>query len=600
MTTQPGYTFGIEIECVLVYPSKLVEHNPARARQIVEAIVKKQLLDKPMRLPCRRSDCSELHEYPISFFDMELPRSKYGKWTISYDPSICMTNEERLHLRPPGQKNTHTFYGLEIKSRILNFHGSTPNPDAKGNEHYQENEHGPVEPEWRQEIAHILEQLNAFNHTRDFRCYVNNTTGLHIHVGKTKHQLSFESLRGTLSMFTAYERQIDAVLTTGRIGWFDGDMRLPCVSRLPEDYDYEEGDDTFTSTNFCQPVSTPHLWRLRNVLTSMKRSSEPPPFELNDAQQMEQNIHVGYVPPPTTTDAMLSGLSGQSFPSQEMARSDPRKQRAIRDYHVLGWLYVLNEARTLQDLRDFWPEKNDGGHHSAFNMENIQPQAGESQKQTLEIRCHPGSLDLGEISAWIDTIVNMVEYSGSVTATELITLVTDNWGDGAYTFADLAGSVGATDETQAFYRDRLFQPDYASQRRDRIVSAQNDTTPLPLGGLLSLVEKNRVLERSQNAVNEKIREKLEGGYYGKQPYKLFREIAGPVAAASEEGRQLVITRQDRELWTDATNRVASPDETSEPAPDGASQLAADLERQLAPLRKPRSRMQQGACHQGTM
>lgn len=562
MTTQPGYTFGIEIECVLVYPFKLVEHNHTRARQIIEVLVQKQLLDKPMRLSCRRPDCSELHEYHISIYATEPVRNKYSKWTISYDPSVYMTNEERLWLRPPGQKNTHTFYGLEIKSRILNFHGSTPDPDAQGIEHYQENEHGPVESEWRQEIAHILERLNAFNHTRDFRCYVNNTTGLHIHVGKTKHQLSFESLRGTLSMFTAFERQIDAVLTTGRIGWFDGDMRLPSVESLTEDYNFEEGDNTFTSTTYCQPVSTAHLWRLRNVLTSMKISSEPPPFALDDAQQMEQNIHVGYVPPPTTTDAILSGLSGQSFPSQEMARSDPRIQRAIRDYHVLGWLYVLNKARTLQDLKDFWPEKNEGGHQSAFNMENIQPQAGESQKQTLEIRCHPGSLDFGEISAWIDTIVSMVEYSGSVTATELVTLVISNWGVGTYTFADLAGSVGATDATQAFYRDKLFQPGYASQRRDRIVSAQDDTTPLPLAGLLLIVEKTRVLERSQNAVNEKIREKLEGGFYGKQPYKLFREIAGPVAAASTEGRQLVISRQDRELWTDATNRVASPDETN--------------------------------------
>ncbi|KAF1354728.1 hypothetical protein BDV97DRAFT_89047 [Delphinella strobiligena] len=593
MTTQPGYTFGIEIECVLIYPSSLVEHQSTRARQILGELVEKQIHERPMRLPCRRFDCNEMHEYPISIFEQEPAYNRYGRWTISYDASVCQTEKERAWLRrpqPPGVLQPYSSYGLEIKSRILNFHGSTLNPDAQGSEHDQETEHGPVEPEWRQEIAHILEQLNAFNLTRDYRCYVNHTCGLHIHIGKAKHELSFDSLRGTLSLFTAFERQMDAVLTTRRIGSWYGDMRLPCVSSLTEDYDYEE-DEENESAFYCQPVSTAHIWRLRNVLTSIKRSSEPPPYILDDAEQMEEDIHVGYVPPPTTTDAVLSGVGEQRFPSQEMARSDPRIQRAVRDYHVLGWLYVLNNARTLQDLKDFWPEKNTGGHDSAFNIENIQPQA-DNQKQTLEIRCHPASLDFGEISPWIDTIVFMVEYSGSVTATELITLATANWGLGEYTFADLAESVGATDATQAFYRDRLFQPNYASQRRDRIVMKQDETSPL--APLLSIVEEDRVLERSQNAVNERIREKFEGGLYGKQPYKLFREIAGPVAADSTEGRQLIISRQDREQWADATNRVASSDETSPPASDDETSQP-----EPAPLRKRRSQMEEGSCRQQT-
>lgn len=555
-TNQQGITFGIELEAVLIFPKSVVEDAGGEAdrKKLIGNFIQTEL-SKPYRSRCGNPECSLEHEFNLPLYDVwdESPSEEsFDKWIITEDGSVRPTHREMecpesfQDGKPIWDK--YGSQGIEIKSRIMNFNGSTPDPDDPASEH---------PPHWLHEFRFVTERLEALNQTRDLRCYVNSSSGMHIHLGKGTEGVAFNISRAMMAMFTAFERQIDAVLTTERIGGYaQGEaMTLPSVTDQTPAYQYHDisgvrsGNVFAPEHNYCHPMSRAHLYRVQRVLQAKIIAAQKANDlgvlvageEDDDEEMMETSTWLDNITPDEST---LVGLDTNRFP-YDIARTDRRKPgmpHAIEAYHIPGWLYMIASARNFNHLDSLWPHEV-GGHDATLNFDNINEEAP-YLKQTIEVRCHPGSLDFHEIAGWIDLMCSMFQYTESALLSEMASLLI-RWCEQGFTIAELARAVGATDETQAFYRRRL-EPDYAQRAARRNVNIQSRDSPLR--GLINFAEGTRCLERIRVAVDERIRHKFEAGAYGLQSRTFVYDTLGSEVANTNQGQRLIIYKRTREAW----------------------------------------------------
>ncbi len=190
------FTLGVEIEFVYIY--KLppnVEAYPYSS----EDSAYYHYLTYPGRKAVHRA-LSAL-DIPLRPLKPHL-RQDFSAWTVDGDSTVQLTMEEFQTL-PPG----YSCEGIELKSRRFDV-GRDDIAD---------------------EIGRVLRTLKLhFNQPRSTaRILVNQTCGLHVHIGHRRSGFDLAAVKRLLKLVTVFERQIDALHTASRISIFEDSWCAP-------------------------------------------------------------------------------------------------------------------------------------------------------------------------------------------------------------------------------------------------------------------------------------------------------------------------------------------------------------------------------------
>ncbi|KAG9593699.1 hypothetical protein KCU77_g12910, partial [Aureobasidium melanogenum] len=121
-----------------------------------------------------------------------------------------------------------------------------------------------------------------------------------------------------------------------------------------------------------------------------------------------------------------------------------------------------------------------------------------------------------------------------------------------FTVLDLIKQVGASQFTIDYYTDRL-TPDWAIRRHCRLTSNIDDSDPFKAFKLA--IENNRLKDAHREAVDAKISQKLEGGYYGQLPDTVFKTLPAEIQN-HPDSHTLNMDACDYEKWADKAIAVA--------------------------------------------
>lgn len=448
-------------------------------------------LQKPISLPCSRCNKDHCWKLPVQGAKNNhglVPA--YSTWTTHRDPSVSADNDERVHL-PRGS----VFCNLELVSRVLNF--SSPTPDPIGQTY-------PCTGEllmWDPKI-----EINAFmNRIReafsgDGYCVATNyTTGLHIHLGNGKNPPPLVASLGMVGVFACLERHFDQLFPASRICILPFNGFIPGIVRSNSVDKYAQGDK---QSEWVGPLSRPFLETNRS---SVNKAIKDDP-EHNRA-------------------SIIGDLQG-CFPK--------------------AWLNLLCACGSVDDLMNSWPNRDStnksfNGHAMAVNITNL---VGTSSKSTVEVRIAPGSVDFSEIWAWTDFMAKLMLWL-STPEIDHYTFILNIWTNPNSTILDLVEQIGASQSSVEYYRDRL-SADWAVRRHDRLISNIDKNNRFK--AFIHAVERNRLNDYRIEAVNSRITQKLEGGYYGQISDALFKTL--PIELQNHPDNFLNKDTCDYELFAD--------------------------------------------------
>lgn len=511
------FTFGVELECVLIYPREYAsgeirkgDHNRQRVIHGIHLV--HTVLAKPFVAECPRQDCKVKHKYNFPLHNSALSKNDYSGWQVTDDVSVGLDEDYKLPF------NLRTV-GIEIVSRVLNVHTPTPDPNGQTDHHG-----GTMAFPWQWEVFHLLCVLNAhFSTTRNQRLFVNSSCGLHVHIGNGTDKKGFpaKTARSMMALFTAFERQLDSIISTPRIG---GCNRSSFVYRMPipkyggpRQYEYKSTAE-FNTVNetdggHCRPMSGLHL-----------------------------EFAAGEIDPKARQTTIFSHTP--KFPD-DAKRADPQLALSMSKNNPLSWLYTVMSTIKIQDITEYaeTPARQGGGHSSSINFENLNDTPLEKEaKQTIEIRLHDPSLDAAEICAWVDVAHHMVEFCTSTGDSQLAKIMVSNMANADFSFLDLAKILKVSQRTQDHFQ-KVLGDDYAIKRWAKIRKQElKRTDDVSVAEAVAKTQQDRLVFKTQSCVYEKIRHKFEDGLYGLMSREVGRRVMG--ARADEEAANPLFTARD--------------------------------------------------------
>lgn len=182
----------------------------------------------------------------------------------------------------------------------------------------------------------------------------------------------------------------------------------------------------------------------------------------------------------------------------------------------------------------------DGFRHSrylAINLTNLYTEEGpppdpkdkksskkkkddDSEKGTVEVRLNSGSMDPSEVWATYDFMGKLMLWL-STPGIDHNKIILDMWADPNGTLLHRTKLVGASQTTVDYYTDRL-SSDWAVRRHSRLTSNLDANDPFK--AFKHAIENNRLKDSRREAVDTKIQQKLESGYYGQMSDALFKTL----------------------------------------------------------------------------
>ncbi|KAK8201590.1 hypothetical protein M8818_005844 [Zalaria obscura] len=487
-------TFGIELECLLIYTNQDPLNLIRRA------------LAQPFKSTCESEECLDLQPWYLPVEQahaLKRDESEYDRWTVCVDQSLHLTTKEKA-LLPSGYRIAK----VEIRSRVLNFDIKTPRPGS-----------GITACDWRFEVSQALGRLHRkFNDPAqpDLRLFANTTCGLHVHVGNGDEGFEFPAPRKLMGLYTAFERQIDSVMHTTRIGDFD--VSRPTFLVGGSHYCYppsyilaknayrwnakKQDQKRLTCTPDLTPGSSSHA-ALPRPPTPYLRPATPSLLD-DDGKMDEDSDGDERIDLLSLMETMDRRRGHQRFPVRDI-ESNPTLAAAVGKNDVFSRIALINAATQLDDLITL--NQVVGGHHSCLNLDNLN---FGFDKNTIEFRQHAGTLDLDEVSAWIDFTVKATQWCERVDEREYDRAIEAACQDASITFLDLCSMLGVGDATIAHYA-RLQQPGHAHDVYQRNVQRQGCG---PLTPLVEEVERKRRGVAEKTNVEEHVARKFARGAYG--------------------------------------------------------------------------------------
>ncbi|KAH0367112.1 hypothetical protein KCU65_g4848, partial [Aureobasidium melanogenum] len=454
-------------------------------------------LRQPFLLPC--SKCNQTHCWKLPFSGLLDPKkftqgSSYAGWKLIKDGSVRPDKDELVHV-PTGS----TFFNMEIVSRVMNF--TKPTPCPLGQTYPCTGE--PLDWDAQTEIFSVIQTVNEAFSGPGYCLAINKNTGYHVHFGDGKNSPPVKTSLGMFGVFAALERQLDQILTCSRIpilrhrGHPD-----PGVHRDNAVYKY---DQKAKQSYFAGSGSRVFLENLRMKIDIISK----------------------------TRDSRIVAST-------------------LQDANVPAWLDRLSEFDTVKNFLDNYPNcsagRDLGSRYLAVNLDNLYSKRG---KNTVEVRLSPGSMDPSEVYAWYEFVGKLMLWL-STPAIAHNSIILDIWADPNSTVLDLIKQIDASQFALDYYTDRL-TPDWAVRRHSRLTSNIDDNDPFKAFKLA--IENNRLKDAHREAVDAKISQKLEGGYYGQLPDTVFKTLPAEIQN-HPDGHTLNMDACDYEQWADKAIAVA--------------------------------------------
>lgn len=464
-------------------------------------------LKKPISLRC--SHCNEDHSWKLP---VEGVLNSHGfvtactTWTIHRDPSVYSEKDEEARVK----RGSSQFYSLELVSRVMNFCSLTPDP--VGQTYHCTGELFMWDSQT--EINAFIQRIHEAFSGEGYCVATNKNCGFHIHFGNGKRQPPVKAAHGMVGVFACLERHFDQIFPASRICILPFNGLIPGIINSHSVYKYVQGDDRQSS--WVGPHSRPFLETIRS---SIKKAIKDNP------------------------EADRASIAGH-----------------LRDCTPEAWLDIISRCADVEALLNSWPSYDSASNH--FNSRsmavNITNFVNGSPKRTVEVRAAPGSIDSPEIWAWVEFMGKLMLWL-STPEIDHKTFILDVWANPDSTILDLVKQIGASQSTFDYYRDRL-SADRTVRRHARLTSnidKNNSFKPFLLA-----IERNRLNDYRIEAVNSKITQKLEGGYYGQINDALFQTLSSEIQ--NHPDNFLNKDTCDYELFADkiiadAANVVSSPD-----------------------------------------
>jgi hypothetical protein len=477
-------TFGVELEFLAVIPDNL---------NITPSYAVYQALQKPVSLACPFNCDQGRHDLRLpvddetpSFWDNNKSDNSYRTWTVSRDCSVRLTDDEMQHL-----PNSHNFSDVEMPSRILDFNNPSPCPH---NQTWPCNG-APLMWNYADEIAAIINKLQSCNQPGS-RVFVNGTCGMHVHIGREKFGFNLDTTKNIMGMFTTFERCFDSLLPLDRISGYENEHATLPALQLTAD----------ARRSIAHWIPSP-IWQY----------AQPPSIRQYD--HLGHDLREAF----DKTDYMTWNTltrSGASIPF---------------------WLHRIysDEITTFAQLGEYSED-----HQSWLNLEHLVH--GDTNKQTIEIRLHAGSLDTNGIVAWIDLLCNLSIYAESHTTTSVKTTLESSYANPAFTILDVARLVNASPATIAYYTAILSPAHHANiaatalhhQIRDELKPSSSFNTC------------HNISQTSPTRISSRILQKLASGRYGQFPVSFLKQVLpeGVVIGDSVKFLSDEMSDQDQEDW----------------------------------------------------
>ena len=490
-------TLGIELEFLLAvstYPEKASFWN---YDELLGENAVRYALSQPLVGTCAVCGSEHVFDLPVHM----TPQSNYESWTVKEDESLEISPEERAALAK--NEDFFHFYKIEVTSRILRPRTNTP---ATGHLH---------EIDYVQEIDAVLKRLHDFfTGANSMHIIVNDTCGLHIHVGNEKRGFPLPTVKKILSTYIANERAIDGMHHASRIGG----TRL-ALETLRKPYSSRSSEELHLLPSVYNGPWSKRMIETAHTLRRHRR---------------------GY----TTHKSCLPNPHGDPpwvYPETHM--NDPKIGKAVDSFHVADWLDVIDQAPNLKAIH-----KLQGGYgRGTINFRNLGPyESNDSpssiwaddddddlldRMMTIEFRQHAGTLDAPEIRAWMDVVVSMVKHAHFTTDADYRDLSRNEWLKPDYGSIDLLKTLGCSLDTKRFYRHRLGMTRWSPEPDVGIFAAdlsEFDLFPVDrlIAPLLELVEWKGRRDRLPATVQQRIKEKFRLGGYGQWSYEYLASLGG--------------------------------------------------------------------------
>ncbi|RMY44532.1 hypothetical protein D0865_10494 [Hortaea werneckii] len=472
-------TLGIELEFVLAHVTTTPQvHRGSPSTGLLGLRVVRHMLQQPVTVRC--ATCNKKHQTKLTVILDEDSDEDYTGWIVTEDDSI-RTKEETTHLK---EKQGHVrFYKIEVVSRVLS---AEMNRDTRQSREKPEHTHSIT---FSEEISAVLAIINSMsgstikNIPGRFYPFVNNSCGLHVHVGNQQDGFPLQTVKNFLTVFALCERQIDMLHSAQRIGGSD----LPTQS-VQERFLYDRpasGCPAFglwDDSVYNIPLSAWHHIGVHHRLHSLQAGHETldplaayglylegelgnrKTYSLKDVDLLDQDID------------LLDQVRTGRYPENMFAESTDL-EKAAHQYSAGANVVVIQNAPTVLALHSLMAT----GHESTIDLANICvfPWDGGSpdKKMTIELRQHAGTFDVKQVLSWVDFVVSAMTYSHDKQGYEQMANIL--FRDPDYDAIDLFAELGCNEQTIQHYTSKLYGNDAGELYADSTkIAALNEISKL--------------------------------------------------------------------------------------------------------------------------
>lgn len=515
-------TFGVELEYVLTFPrSDLISDSdkyqgPNKAAQQMV----REALSRPLHAQCSICDLEVAFALPLKLPNpiSADPLNIYDKWQVVGEMlHTPLTDRRAINYRLVRTEDGYFFVGLEIISRILRADQFIDVADDLADHVHRVS--------WAEEVKAVTERLQhtfgerfRSNHSKANYLYSVPGAGLHIHVGNGQDGFSLDTVKNIMSFNAAFERQVDTIQASHRIGVTDQPTRP-----LADPTGHSQQD--CNSDRFVHNMGVIGGIQTRTYYRRLAEAGTP----------------------------FLFTNPGQDYPSTSYGKGSV-ETAADRD-DILAYLELIRQADTLHEVCDLglYQDKRVSQsscmlgkadrklNQSATNLRELR-EAGThpDAKKTIEFRQHRSTLQCAAIIPWLTFVVALVNYCDSNNVAALQAVFQDYVQKSDLTFPDVCRLIGCDQKTVQFYEDQLsvkYSRNLRAKEKKRAGAAAEKGNPL---GALACenVRRERAETHPKNAA-KRIEEKFLRGGYGQFSQSFIDETLGSTSSVTDRQRQQI-------------------------------------------------------------
>ena len=521
-------SFGVEFEFILIVPGFEERKTKKLGVKVFDSLsqVGKVLRDTEFRCKsCKKPFRMPIGVQPPPPSDLTW-KSDHRQWNVVPDDSMKLNPHQRFAL----QNGDFDTVGVEVTSRKLFADRDVPVPADRDTARTDGHQHTIAVDD---EIETVLSALHrAFNNnnnpsppaannnelTKQQLLLVNNTCGLHVHVGNDEDGFPLQTLKNVLSLHTAFERVIDSIHSLHRIGG-------TALALAPLDtLDDERSNDKAAVRGL--PIL--HRDQVPNVpLTE---------HHIARAWCARRNIAHPLPPPPepaaTTTSAAPPTPRAPPYPSSHIA-SNPPLTAAISGLHTSAFLETIQATPDIETLVASQPLKE-----TTVSLRYLS-EALHSHK-TIEFRQHAAVSTAAETLPWVAFVTSLVRYAHASSAEQIRKNCARVADDGGISLRHLLALIAMPDETGDYWLDRVsgVEPffDHVAARAE-VEAAFGGGVDSPLRKVALELIDEREAEYIRVAVGKAVRDKFDAGGYG----QFSREFIDVYAADLGEEEKVMLT-----------------------------------------------------------